>query len=313
MIPRDAGAGGIARDEGRRSAEPIAMPPGDEAFEERDGVFVPPAGPVEHQSEDYDPRGFEILRRMQREHFWYRGRHRFVRASVVRHLEAPRLRSEDVAAIDLGGGCGGWVTFLRERGPRFRELALGDSSLVALREAREDCPDSIRLYNISLYDLPWVRRWDVVFLLDVVEHLEDDSEALRQVARALNPGGLVFATAPALKGFWSRNDDLAGHRRRYSREDMANLGARAGLEVLDTRYFMFFLSPILLLSRWTFWRRFGRSHEDARDAVEKTHRVPAAPWNAALAAVFGAETPLGLTWRFPWGTSVLAVFRLPSS
>lgn len=289
----------------------VPMPPGDEGFEDREGVFVPLAGPVQHQSEDYDPWGFEVLLRMQREHFWYRGRHRFVLASVVRHLEALGVRREALAAIDLGGGCGGWVSVLQDRGPRFRELALGDSSLVALQRARETCPDSIRLYNVSIYELPWRRRWDVVFLLDVLEHLEDDAEALRQVARALAPGGLVFATAPALDRFWSRNDDIAGHRRRYSRADLDLLGARAGLEVLDTRYFMFFLSPILWASRKVFSRVPSRNPQDVRDLVERTHRIPAAPLNAALAAVFGAETPLGLNRRFPWGTSVLSVFRLP--
>lgn len=288
-------------------------PPGDELFDECDAIFVPRDGPVMHQSEDYDPRHFELLRRMQREHFWYRGRHRFVRAAVVRSLESLEVRPETLSAIDLGGGCGGWVNVLQEQGPRFRELALGDSSLEALRQAREAAPDSIRLYNVSLYDLPWNRRWDVVFLLDVLEHLADDAGALRQVARALNPGGLVFATAPALDRFWSRNDDLAGHRRRYSRADMGSLGSRAGLEVLDTRYFMFFLSPILWASRRTpsWWT--SRRDEQAHDVLERMHRVPAAPWNAALASAFGAETPLGLYWRFPWGTSVLSIFRFPSS
>jgi SAM-dependent methyltransferase len=292
---------------------PVPTPPGDERFEERDAVFFPRDGVVKHQSEDYDPRSFELLRRMQREHFWYRGRHRFVRAAVVRCLEDLHLRPGALSAMDLGGGCGGWVNGLHERGPRFRELALGDSSIDALRQAREVIPESIRLYNVSLYDLPWDRRWDIVFLLDVLEHLEDDTEALRQVVRALKPGGLVFATVPALARFWSRNDDLAGHRRRYSRADMSRLGARAGLEVLDTRYFMFLLSPALWTSRRIFARRAGREREEAHDVLERTHRVPAAPWNEALAAVFAAETPLGLHCRFPWGTSVLSVYRLHSA
>lgn len=285
--------------------------PGDGGFEERAGVFIPRTGPVRHQSEDYDPRGFGVLRRMQRDHFWYRGRHRFVRASVVRHLDALQARSEALAAIDLGGGCGGWVSLLQEKGPPFRELALGDSSPAALKQARGACVDAIRLYNVSLYDLPWDRRWDAVFLLDVLEHLEDDTEALRQVRRALKPGGLVFATVPALDRFWSSNDEVAGHRRRYSRADLDRLGTRAGLEVLDTRYFMFFLSPILWVSRRVLSGRSDGSSGDARHAVERTHRIPAAPWNAALGAVFGLETPLGLNWRFPWGTSALAVYRLP--
>jgi hypothetical protein len=43
--------------------------------------------------------------------------------------------------------------------------------------------------------------------------------------------------------------------------------------------------------------------------MHQTHQVPPAPLNLALTAIFAAETPLGHWLRFPWGTSVLGVFR----
>ncbi|MBN8900772.1 MAG: hypothetical protein J0H57_07010, partial [Rhodospirillales bacterium] len=61
---------------------------------------------VVHRDEEYDSREFAMLRRMQGGHFWYRGRHRFLLHAVRRHAPRP------ARAVDLGGGCGGWVDYL---------------------------------------------------------------------------------------------------------------------------------------------------------------------------------------------------------
>ena len=151
----------------------------------------------------------------------------------------------------------------------------------------------------------------MVFLLDVIEHLADDVEALRQIGHTLKPGGLVIATVPALTTFWSYVDDVSRHRRRYSCDDLKQLGVRAGLEVMDTRYFMFLLSPMLWASRKRAATVGTRTPEDLRHMAEQSHRVPPRPVNGILSAVFATETPAGLHLRFPWGTSALAVFRRP--
>lgn len=51
------------------------------------------------------------------------------------------------------------------------------------------------------------------------------------------------------------------------------------------------------------------SAEQQRQLLQDSHKVPSAPLNVALTAAFGAETPLGHWLRFPWGTSLLGVFR----
>jgi SAM-dependent methyltransferase len=169
-------------------------------------------------------------------------------------------------------------------------------------------PAGVARYQIDLMNLGWDEQWDVVFLLDVIEHLPDDGGALREAARALKPGGLLFVTTPALTQYWSYNDELAHHLRRYHRRDFAELAQAAGLELCDARYFMFLLSPLYWLAR-----RRGRietmTDAQKRALMDRTHQVPSAPVNQALTAIFAAETPLGHWLRFPWGTSILGVFR----
>ena len=100
-----------------------------------DGIFVPDV-PVLHCDEEYDSRGFEVLRDMQSRHFWYQGRHRFLLRAYEQHLAAMPGSSGGSQAIDLGGGCGGWISYLQAHLPgKFGELALSDSSLKALKLA----------------------------------------------------------------------------------------------------------------------------------------------------------------------------------
>ncbi len=150
-----------------------------------DGVFLPHS-PIAHRDEEYDPTAFDLLLRMQQRHFWYQGRHRFLYRAL---RQALGQRGRGGAAVDLGGGCGGWVNYLLGRPTlAFDELALADSSLRALEHARGVLGPETPRYQIDLLNLQWERRWDVAFLLDVLEHIPQDEAALRQIFRALRRG-----------------------------------------------------------------------------------------------------------------------------
>lgn len=282
---------------------------GEEYFVKEDGIHVP-TRPLSHRDEEYDSSGFETLLRMQRRHFWYCGRHLFLLKVLAREVAKLGSGRKDLRAIDLGGGTGGWLEYLHEQAPNLlQELALGDSSLDALKLAEPVVGGFARRYQVDLLDLPWEQEWDVVFLLDVLEHLPDDALAVRQVKKCLRPGGLLVATTPALNSFWSYNDELAHHQRRYDRNDYRRLAQRTEMNLLRTEYFMFFLSPLLFCSR-VFGRPPGSATaEQLKAHMERTHRVPAAPVNGLLKAVFSSEAFLANRCPLPWGTSILAVFR----
>lgn len=274
------------------------------------GIFAPTPA-VAHRDEEYNSRGFDILWKMQLRHFWYRGRHRFLLHALRKAMRKSGGPDEKLTAIDLGGGCGGWVKYLSKRFPGgFAELALADSSLPALERAGTVLPGGVARYQVDLLNLGWRERWDVAFLLDVLEHLPDDKQAMQEVAAALRPGGLVFVTMPALRFFWSYNDELAHHWRRYRCTDLQHLAEATGLRLVTARYFMFFLSPLLWLSRAKPGIA-GLTSEEKAELVARSHQVPVTPVNETLAMIFGLETPLGHFIKFPWGTSILGVFQKP--
>jgi SAM-dependent methyltransferase len=284
-------------------------------YQLHDGVYLPTV-PVTHREVEYGSHGFEVLSKMQSRHFWYRGRHRFLNYAVHHYYGASAAVQSNGAparAIDLGGGCGGWVKYFDAiRRFRLAEFAMGDSSMVALEYAARSLPPDVARYQIDLLNLQWNDRWELAFLLDVLEHIPDDKRALKEIYRALSPGGLLFVTTPALNCFWSWNDDLALHQRRYSRTDLKRLAQECGYRLLDVRYFMFCLSPLLVASRFaTSPKVKSLSNDEQRRMLEDMHRVPHPLINELLSTVFACETPLGHYVPFPWGTSILAVLEKP--
>ena len=137
---------------------------------DEEGIFVPQRD-VRHRGDCYDEAYFEGLAGMQDRHFWYRGRHRFLLSAFDRHGPSGHPPGKKLSAVDIGCGCGAWVRCLAcHAGPAFKELALADSSRVALKvAAREN--DGRSRYQVDLLDLQWRDRWDMAFMLDVLEHV----------------------------------------------------------------------------------------------------------------------------------------------
>jgi SAM-dependent methyltransferase len=267
---------------------------------------------VQVRPDEYAPEGFATLLAMQDRHFWYAGRHQFLHHALLTSLRRYLPGRRDLSGVDLGGGCGGWLRYLASRsGSAFAELALADSSPAALGLAGPVIGPGLRRYQVDLLDMGWEERWDVAFLLDVLEHIPADAAALRQVMRSLRPGGLLLVACPALRFFWSYNDVLGHHCRRYAAADYRQLAAASGLELLRTRYFMFLLSPLVWLARRRVRETTQLGPEESRRLLELTHRTPPRPINAILSLIFAAETPLGWHLPFPWGTSLLGIFRKP--
>ena len=261
--------------------------------------------PAVHRDEEYSQEGFKILYEMQSDHFWYRGRHKFLLAAFKKYFPESNIPA---SIIDLGGGVGGWLNYLAQHHSKIDHLALADSSSVALSLAQKTLDSSVNLYQVDLMDLQMHEEWDAAFLLDVIEHIPNDLRILEQARHALKPGGILFITAPAFRSFWSYQDDLAKHLRRYQRVDLERLAKTSVFTLLDSRYFMFFLSPLYLLSRLVF-NAEKLTKEQKDNLTHRQHRVPASFLNRVLYGVFAAESKIGHRIHFPWGTSILGVFK----
>ena len=100
--------------------------------------------------------------------------------------------------------------------------------------------------------------YDTAVLVNVLEHIADDTAALRELHRILRPGGALLLFVPALPFLFSRLDTLYGHFRRYRRDDLVGMIRAVGFDVADARYLdMLGVAPWFLLNTLCGATRFS--------------------------------------------------------
>jgi SAM-dependent methyltransferase len=145
--------------------------------------------------------------------------------------------------------------------------------------------------------------YDLIALLDVLEHVPDDLASLRAIHMRLRPGGALLLTVPANPWMWSAHDAAHHHFRRYTRKQLEELFLRSGLEVQLLSYFNTLLFPLVAAARIVGKITRRESADD---------KLPSAPVNAVLNSVFGLEAALLGRLPMPFGVSLVAVVRRPA-
>jgi SAM-dependent methyltransferase len=225
-----------------------------------------------------------------RSHWWFRGRLAVILAVLRRALPPRRVR-----LLELGCGSGNVLASLREFGEAVGMDAHGE--LVAAGRATG--------LDVRVGHLPdnlgvspgWA---EVVLLLDVIEHVDDDLATLCAARASVGEGGLLVVTVPAYQWLWSGHDEVLGHRRRYTAAELRAVVELADFTVLRVSYFNTLLFPLLLAAR--AWKRLrgDRGHD---------LRHPAAPINWLLERVFAFERHLVPRVPLPFGSSLILIGR----
>src|SRR5947208_1259215 len=151
-------------------------------------------------------------------------RHRLRESLLLRLLLSAR---PGPLLLNVGAGQGTFSQLLEARG---FEVTSVDPSPAAVELLRARVRGSV--LAASAGELPFAdASFDCAVLGEVLEHIEDDLAALREVARVVRPSGVVAASVPANPDWFGPSDEWAGHNRRYTREAVLELCAGAGLTV----------------------------------------------------------------------------------
>jgi SAM-dependent methyltransferase len=104
-----------------------------------------------------------------------------------------------------------------------------------LRERLKDHP-SASVITARLDGTAAPGSYDTVVLLNVLEHIADDRQALRDIFEALAPGGKVVVWVPAFEALYGKFDQRIGHYRRYRREELLAVLHNVGFQQVTARY-----------------------------------------------------------------------------
>ena len=138
-----------------------------------------------------------------------------------------QLRADD-SVLDFGAGAGTFAARLHEAGVRL--VAIEPDRELSRRLTALGIPTQLSIGDIA------DRSIDLVYTLNVLEHIADDGAAVREIARVLKPGGRLVAYVPAFTILWTAMDDRVGHVRRYRRAGLVGLLRAAGFRAGHAGY-----------------------------------------------------------------------------
>lgn len=239
-----------------------------------------------------DEKIYQQMAEVEVTHWWFEARRRIIE-SIIQRLHLP----DSTAIFEVGCGTGGNLPMLARHGTIW--------AMESDAKAR-DLANRLRITSVQAGFLPTMlpfpeQQFDLITLLDVLEHLEHEVESLLALRSRLKSGGWLLITVPALPWLWSEHDEVHHHYRRYLKSTLQKVVLEAGYSIEIVSYFNSVLLPLVMLTR-LFQRFLGRS-------AYSDLKIPS-PWlNRALLTLFASERHLIGRIPFPGGVSLLLLAR----
>lgn len=237
---------------------------------------------------------YDQMAQLDSRHWWFTARRRILDGIIERVVKPPK----DARILELGAGTGHNLAMLS----RFGRVEASELDPIARELASERLGRPV--VEAALPDLTMfpADSYDLIALLDVLEHVPDDRGSLKAIHGLLKPGASLLLTVPINPWMWSAHDVAHHHQRRYRKNEIRRLADEAGFEISLLSPFNSLLFPPIAAVRLA-GKVTGK--DDSDDAM------PSAPVNAILDAVFGMERGLIGRVPMPFGVSLVAVLRRP--
>jgi len=245
------------------------------------------------ENDGFGAESFEVLFKVEAANFWFRSRNRLLTWTLRKYF--PNAKS----LFEIGCGTGYVLSGIQSELPGLH-LYGSDIFSNGLSFADKRLSD-VSLFQMDARLIPFEEEFDVIGAFDVLEHITEDDVVLRQMFQAVKPGGGVIITVPQHRFLWSIVDDYSFHKRRYTRQELIKKLEDAGFQVVYSTSFVFFLLPLMFLSRMK-----RQSYSDKFDPLAELRIGRIA--NTVLENILTAERRF-IKWgfSFPAGGSFLIV------
>lgn len=223
-------------------------------------------------------------------HWWYVARRDILADYIARYVQPPK----GARILEIGCGTGHNLPMLG---------AFGTVDAIEIDPAARDVASKRLGREVGTAPLPELTgvaegQYDLIAVLDVVEHVADDVGALQGMAKRLKPGGKILITVPAHQWMWSAHDVVNHHQRRYSKAGLTDVLRKAGLNWRKLGYFNSLLFPAAVAARLA-GKLSGK--DDSDDSP------PPKALNWAFEKIFGLERHLLGRVPLPPGLSIIVV------
>ncbi|TJY40733.1 class I SAM-dependent methyltransferase [Cohnella pontilimi] len=232
--------------------------------------------------------------RLEQDHWWFVGRRNVIESVMRTHIDSLGPESR---ILDAGCGTGGNLELLSRMGCEVMglEMEQGAAEIAQSKSGKA-------VYLGSLPDqVPFAdESFDLIVLLDVLEHIEDDLGALETLTAKLKPGGSLLITVPAFQFLWSSHDESHHHKRRYRLNELTGKMKQCNLQPKYASYFNTWLFPAIAAVRILHKKlRISGKTDDLS--------MPSTFLNKLLAGIMSSERHLLKRAKLPFGVSIVAI------
>ena len=234
---------------------------------------------------------------IEQSHWWFTARRRIL-ARLIKKYSAGR---NEKRILDLGTGTG--VMLQQSSGA---DLTVGlDREARAIKFCRERGIRNLVRGNVEYLPIK-DGAFDLIFCLDLLEHIGNDRRALEEIFRVCRKGGFILITVPAFQFLWGEQDEINEHVRRYTAKELtAKIGSSDLIAIRKITYFNSFLFPPI--AGFRMLRKIFKPEKKKGKLRSDFSLTGAGKINTLLQFIFGLEQWPLLYINFPFGVSLCCI------
>jgi SAM-dependent methyltransferase len=234
---------------------------------------------------------FDEMYKVESQHWWFVARRKII-ANVIKNLAL----GKDAKILDAGCGNGDNLEMLSKAGQLVAierdENALARSKSRHIADVfKGELPDNLPVHIDKENDL--------IVLLDVLEHIDDDQKSLSVLASWAKNNGKLLMTVPAYQFLWTVHDELHHHKRRYNINNLKKVIENNGWKIQYISYFNTLLFPLALIDRLK-QKIFPSSKVNELN-------MPNSIINSIFEKIFSLELNIIGKFSLPFGLSILVI------
>ncbi len=238
-----------------------------------------------------DLRLYEQMAQLEDEHWWFLARRHIINCLIKKY--APDINNSSVL-LDAGCGTGGNLKYFKKLIPNIKGMEMNEVA----RELAMQKTGAEVLYGKFPDELPYDdEQFDLVLMLDVLEHIDDDTASLKNISNKIKDNKYLVLTVPAFNFLWSMHDEVHQHKRRYTLSKLKEKAEKYGFSTVYASYFNTLLFPLITIIRLL--------KLDKGDDLKKTNRV----LNAVLCCIMSFEALLMKIIKLPFGVSIVMLLK----
>lgn len=228
-------------------------------------------------------------------YWWFIARNEILKQTVENFCDL----NENFNLLDVGCGTGGFASSLLSQ----CNVIGMDTSDIALEYSRKRGLKNLHNCILSDFDKSQYGHIDAITILDVIEHIEDDKQVVKDAYNLLESGAYMIASVPAYQWLWSQHDVIHMHYRRYNLSNFKSLLKGAGFKIMYASYFNTLLFPPAVMKR--FVENITKTEKSIETPIDEVPDFV----NKLFTSVFRLEKKWIPKVKVPFGLSIVVVAK----